>query len=138
MQALEIVVYILVAIVIAGSLLYVSLSMSPSQSLLTQEELGFRQVTSDELPLVAASLWADCRFGLEAQNLTLVLTQGLVVNETFFRVINQHNLCSDLQSSAFSCGNREDVLFSKSINDQERPTLLQLECVPQERLLIIR
>ena len=113
MEVIELVVYVFVAVMLGGLVLFMVSSVDESSveeafnNALTKEETS-TQVSINEFYGVVLSLVDACREESVVRTV-VVQEEGVVSKEEFFVLIKQASLCSDVQSAILDCGVREDV-----------------------------
>jgi len=141
MEAVEIVVYLFVALVIGMLLLQFLTSWSVTDtfkglhSLIRGErQPTYAEVDKDQFVMDAIHFWESCGMGEVDKTLALHVKDSGELNRTFlFEKIKQLSLCNTMQSSSEGCGNRENVIM----NTITLPRIIRMECNSTNEVLII-
>lgn len=144
MEAVELVVYIAVAVLIGGMILFVTQEMANPDSfkkiknILSQEkEITFQEVNKEALSEFIFAVWEECDQGLSNFTVTIQYTGSDATKEEVFFDIKRLRLCNTLSSQEQGCGSREDL----SINTQSEtvtPGIRTLTCDNVVEKLIIQ
>ena len=133
MEAVEIIVYLSVAVVIGGMIIAFLVGMDGgsiygaiSNIFNREPEVSFRSVDEIEFAPVVFNLWKSCNYGLVNETLVVSLkANNEITNETLFDSFKKHNLCYTIQSGGNDCGDREDVYLPENIDG---PALVEIFC----------
>jgi hypothetical protein len=138
MEAIEIVVYITIAL-IAGFLILTFLKGTDfgdfKDGLFGEEKLEFRSVDESQFVANAMVFWESCGLGETNSTLRLHIKSTGILNKTgFFDYVKQVNYCSTLQSAEEECGHAENV----DMQDLVLPKIVTLACNSSNQMLVIR
>ena len=129
MDTVEIVVYLFVAVIIGGLVLFATYELA-SQNITDElqnqldDTVGFAVVESQEnLAEYLFSVWSECDFGANTMNVTFQYTGETLTKEELFEEVQRLNVCRSLSSQEFNCGEREDL-----INDEIEPGIKTAVC----------
>lgn len=133
MEAVEISVYILVAIAVGVLLLSFLTSWNVADTydairrLMTKEKTPrFETVDKEGFVASAFAFWESCGFGEVDRSLALYIDDtGVMSKEYLFEKVKKLNLCDSMQSAAYSCGRQESVIFDQFI---PLPAVVRLQC----------
>lgn len=114
MDTVEIVVYLLVATIIGGLVLFVTYDLANQDTYdsvkenFNDEELGFA-IVNESITEYLFSVWEECNFGLSPLNVTFQYTGETLSKSEFFDEVKRLRLCNTLSSVEHDCGSREDL-----------------------------
>ena len=133
MDTVELIVYFATSIIVGAALLSFLSSYSVEaayenvQDLFTGSETsGFEQTSIDGFTQRTYSLWQDCQFGRDAQNMTLYVEGSELNKSTIFNRYKKINLCDSISSASQSCGDGEDITLSSG--DITLPSVVVVTC----------
>jgi hypothetical protein len=137
MEAIEIAVYLVIA-VIAGSLIYYFVGTAGfqdlSEGLRNEKKVEFRKVDTKGFIEETVFFWQSCGLGEVSKSTTLYVSGTGALNKTdLFDGVKKLNHCSTLQSSAYGCGTKEDVVMGNFT----LPHVIRLECNSTLQKLIL-
>lgn len=119
MDTVELIVYFVTSIIVGAALLSflgsynVEAAYKNVQSLFTESDTsGFEQTSIDGFTQRTYSLWQDCQFGRDTQNMTLYVEGSTLNKSTIFNRYKKINLCDSISSESQSCGEGEDITLS--------------------------
>jgi len=132
MEAIEIVVYLAIALIIGALILgFIAGWDAPGAYQKLRgifsgtDEPGYREVTTDDFPKSVLSFWDSCGLGMkDAEETIYVKDEGVLNMTSLFDEVKRASLCKSLQSATFDCGANEDVLF----DEIETPSVVVLRC----------
>jgi hypothetical protein len=151
MEAVEISIYLIVALTVAGLIIYVLATLDTgglTQTVRTMlgfsdDDAGTIRATNESLAGDLYKAWQSCTYG--TQNLTRTI--GFSSETTFehlFDTYEKLNLCSTMRSETFGCGRGETMNITMSgspaaIEDAriDGPAIIIASCNPQTRQLDI-
>jgi hypothetical protein len=119
MEAIEMVIYIALAMAAAGLALFLiigapldSYSAYIKDKLLDRSTQGFKHVDDKTFIVELLEFWEDHRHSdKEATLLLYYESEGSISKASLFSQFKRNNLCGTIQSRGFGCGNREDVVM---------------------------
>ncbi len=132
MDTVEIVVYLLVAAIIGGLLLFVTYDLANQDTVdavqknFEDKELGFATV-NETITEYLFSVWEECNFGMSPLNVTFQYTGEELPKEVFFEEVKRLRLCNSLSSAQHDCGSREDLSINYSSGSLEKGIIVA-EC----------
>jgi hypothetical protein len=140
MQAVEIAVFIGVAVIV-GSLLITFLigwnvkdTYDEMKYIISPEDnLGYVSVDSEEFIIIVHNVWKDCAFGEENKSIPIYVKkikpvgEEYMSKEIFFNGVKKLNWCMSLQSKDYNCGGGEDVIMNN--NSITLPHLFTVSCM---------
>jgi len=159
METLELVIYIILAIII-GSMVFFAVKtwdyMGAYRAVkdemmdkddLTQKGLdngedlaGFKEVDKTTIVDTAISLWHDCKFGELNTSTSVYLNGNGVFNESdFFSIVKKQNKCDIIQNTALDCGRRQsgEQVDHVVMEDINLPSIVKIRCNANNHLLYI-
>ncbi len=133
MEAVELVVYLAVALMVGVAIFFFLTNWDVSKTLdflkktvTGERELRFEEVDSEGFARRAYAVWEDCGFGEVKSSLTLfVKGRGNLTKQYLFTLYKKINLCDTVQSARFNCGSREDVEFQRPVT---LPSIVTITC----------
>jgi hypothetical protein len=142
METVEIIVYIVIALILGSLVLAFIGGWDPKQ---TYDGLkramgggdtanAYEKIESDRLPAAVLSFWDACGFGTTTMEKNIYVTDSAALSKsTLFSYYKAASLCRSIQSNESGCGTREDVIFAGTTG----PVLLHLKCDEATQRLII-
>ena len=116
MEAVEIVVYIAVAVILGGLILVVTMELASPQVyeniksiFMGEQEQSFSIVDNETTTQFLFSFWNNCNFGATPNNITFQYQGDPLTKEEIFDQVKRLRLCNTLSSIEYECGNREDL-----------------------------
>ena len=143
MEAVEMIVYIGIAVLIGGVLITflldwdVQKTYEDVKSIVFKEhdaKVGYKKV--DKLGFMAElhNAWQDCGFGMLNKSVTFyVHEEGELTKEDIFTELKKLNYCRSLQSEEFECGTREDL----EMDDIPLPAVINAKCEEEKLKLTV-
>ncbi|MGM5487506.1 MAG: hypothetical protein ACQESG_01000 [Nanobdellota archaeon] len=129
METVELVVYLMISILVAGIVLQFVISSDlvgiyeeakPSQ---TQQDL--QPIEPQEFVERTMDFWVDSGMCMKNAS-TVFYVEGTTVNKTvFFDVVKAMNKCDTIHSQSHDCGNNEHLKFPNQIT---LPSLIRVVC----------
>jgi len=142
MDTVEIVVYLLVATIIGGLILYVTYDMV-NQDIVgeiegqLEDNLGFEVVNNETVGQHLFQIWQECDFGASEDNFTFQYEGQSTSKEDLFAEIKRLNLCRSLSSELNACGEREDLMINISSGEIEAG-ILNAQCSRDNGVGVLR
>jgi nitrogen fixation-related uncharacterized protein len=138
MQAVEIAIFIGVAVII-GSLLITFLigwnvndSYDDLKNIITPEKkIGYKQIDSENFVIIVSEIWKSCAYGLENKTVPIYVkktkhgNEEYITKESFFKDVKKLNWCMSIQSKKYDCGGGEDVIMNQN---HSLPYLFTISC----------
>ncbi len=142
MEAIELVVFIGVAIIIGGLIIGFITGIDTQQIysamkklFLPEEAVRYTSVDADEMAPALYKVWRECGYGQRDHEQALSLRGDTPVNkQAIFQWYTKFNLCHSIQSATYDCGNREDIEMPETITP---PALLRVTCNTNTEKLVI-
>ncbi len=138
MRAVEITVFLVVAIIVGGLIFHFVTSIKyedVERQVLQKDEPDFRSVDRAELVGELARFWDLCGRGdIDASLVIHINDNGVLDKQSLFSWVKSAHLCETLQSQAEECGHREDTILVTPI---QLPAVINASCSVAEQKLII-
>lgn len=144
METLEIIIYIVIALIVGSIFLlavknwnYIKEYRSIKNILggTDDDESGLKEITKDILPQESANIWERCGFGDKELSRTFYMQgENLFTKSDFFRIIKKLGKCNILQYNLEECGTRDNVIM----NDIKLPAVVKVYCDTVEKKLMIK
>ena len=138
MEAVEIVVYIAVAVILGGLVLVVTMELASPQVyenikdvFVGSSESGFMVVDNSSVTHYLFSFWDECNFGATPKNVTFQYQGDPLSKEELFEQVKRLRLCNTLSSAEYDCGSREDLNITTSSGSFEQG-ILEARCFREE------
>ncbi len=143
METVEIIAYIVVALIIGGFIIVFTAGINPNDifkslkaMVFPEKEVKYESIDSEDLPLKAFNLWEKCGLGIKDMELVLYVKSGSQINKSMlFSTYKKLNLCDSIQSKNQSCGKQENVIIEKDIVIP--PAVIKLACKSNNSTLVI-
>ncbi len=119
MKAVEVAVFVVVALIVGAVFMsfitdipYLSFGKYMKSTLLREKTFEFQSVDQPGFYEEVLAFWEANKFSDTDETMRLHLTSsGVLDKESFFKLILENNLCGTIQSKAYGCGEREDVVL---------------------------
>lgn len=143
METVELVVYLVVAIIIGGMILL--LTQETAQAGLYEtikglmspdDELGFDVLDNTTLAPFLFQVWDECGLGARELNVTFQYVGNPLTQEGLFVSIKQLRLCNSFSSAEFDCGTREDLNLT-ALDQTVEEGILVARCDPELEQLFV-
>jgi len=116
METLELIVYVILALIVGGFVLSVTMDFG-EKSIKTKESEQFKY-TKEEFIHKIPELWEDCGLGSFDRNYSMYVSgEGNISEDEIFEYVEKYNY--------------DDVLLRKDLNitDTELPSILRVMCI---------
>jgi len=143
MEAIEVMVFITIAIIVGGMVIGFVLdwdfegTYNSLQKIISGDSTpSFTEVNPDTFIQEVLRFWKFCGYGELNDTLSIyVLEEGVpsLDKPLLFEKLKKFNICNSLQSAANDCGVREDV----EMGTITLPAVVTLECVDINNTLVI-
>jgi hypothetical protein len=141
MEAVEVTIFIFMAVLIGGLILgfifgwdFRATFDTIKKALSKEGNDGFEQVDVDRFVVRTYGLWQDCGFGEINKTVRLyVAGTGNLNKAVLFDRLKKLNFCDSIQSANNGCGVREDVIMT----DVELPAVVRIDCSADTKKLTI-
>lgn len=143
MEAIEIVVFVGITVIVGGLFLGFLVDWNTNQTynsiksivLKDKTEITQKKITKDEFVNILYNTWEECGYGELEINKTYYIKDSLdqtqdneITKEEVFEKLKKINLCDTLQSEDNDCGTREDL----DMDDIDLPALVTIKCEEDE------
>lgn len=133
MEAVELVVYLLVAVVVGVMMLQFLTSWdvttfydSVRRLMSREQKLEFQKVDREGFVATTYNFWDSCGFGEVEKSLSIYVEgTGLLTKAYLFNQTKKLNLCDSMQSATYGCGRLDNVVFRADI---PLPHVVRLWC----------
>ena len=143
MEAVEIVVYVGIAVLIGGVILSFLLDWDVKGTYEDVRDITFKDHGSDvgfekvdKMGFIAQAYhaWQDCGFGMLNKSVSFYVSeQGELTKEEIFSELKKLNYCRSLQSAEFECGVREDI----EMDTITLPAVINTQCADEKLKLTV-
>ncbi|MEM4268422.1 MAG: hypothetical protein QXK37_06365 [Candidatus Woesearchaeota archaeon] len=128
MESLELIVYIIIAVVAAGLILgvmktvdYISYYKSNVEALSENKGMEYK-ATNETFAIELAKRWEECRFGLDNRSFSVYVSGNSTITYSF--VVNE--LLRIDKCDAIDCYNKSNKLF---VSEIKTPKIINIQCL---------
>lgn len=140
MEAIEVAVFITVAVIIGSMMVAFIIDWNVKQThdeikgvIFKENEVGYKKLDSEQFVVELYNIWQDCGMGEKNSTVALYVqgtklkttTEEKISKEYIFKKIKMLNWCSSLQSVEYKCGNVEDIEMKHELM---LPTVVSVSC----------
>jgi hypothetical protein len=133
MEAVEVGVYLAVAVIVAGLVTgfildwdFMGMYKKIQHLFMNEKDLNLKNIESERFPGELYDIWTHCRALQNSSVYYLHVTGGGTISKSWlFSKYKTLNWCESIQSHAETCGLREDVNMPSSIS---LPAIIKISC----------